>query len=314
MGLFSFLNKNKQETTAEDSGYYSRDDEAAATRARSKRASSAGEPAARRGKESKAADDPVLPEKKRARRRLVGAIALALAVAVGLPMVLDSEPKPLASDIAIQIPSREKAAPLPLPAAPGAAVTPADSLDKREEFVDAPKPDPADINTVALNSGARATDPKPEPKAVPPKAEPKPVAKVETKPAEAKPAEPKPAVKPPVKAEEKTAAKPAQSAEDAARALAILEGKAADKAHAPDASSQKFVVQVAALATQEKVNELQDKLKEAGIKSFTRKVPTAAGERIQVRVGPFSKEDADKMRARLDKVGLSGSMVRPDGK
>jgi DedD protein len=308
MGLFSFLNKNKQETAGEDSGYYSRDDEAAATRARSKRASSAGEPAARRGKESKASDDPVLPEKKRARRRLVGAIALALAVAVGLPMVLDSEPKPLASDIAIQIPSREKAAPLPLPATPGAAVTAADSLDKREEFVEPPKPDPTDIKTVTLDSGARAAEPKPEPKAAAqkaePKAEPKSVAK----------AEPKPAVKPAPKAEEKVAAKPARAPEDAARALAILEDKATDKAHGPDAAGQKFVVQVAALQSPEKVAELQGKLKDAGIRSFTHKVPTASGERIQVRVGPFSKEEADKMRAKLDKVGLSGSMVRPDGK
>ena len=289
MGLFSFLNKNKQETAGEDSGYYSRDDQAAATRARSKRASSAGDPAPRRSKETKAAEDPVLPEKKRARRRLVGAIALALAVAVGLPMVLDSEQKPLASDIAIQIPSRDKAPPLPLPAAPGAAVTPADSLDKREQFIEAPKPDPTDIKTVNLD--ARAAEPKPEPKAAAPKAEPKP------------------AVKAPVKAEEKAAAK-AQPPEDT-RAMAILEGKQADKA---DTAGQKFVVQVAALATQEKVAELQDKLKGAGIKSFTRKVQTASGERIQVRVGPFSKEDADKMRARLDKAGLSGGQVRPDGK
>ena len=63
MGLFSFLNKNKQDTTAEDSGYYSRDDDSVATRARSKRASSAGEPAAGRGKESREADDPVLPKR-----------------------------------------------------------------------------------------------------------------------------------------------------------------------------------------------------------------------------------------------------------
>jgi DedD protein len=308
MGLFSFLNKNKQDTTAEDSGYYSRDEDSAATRARSKRASSAGEPAPARGRKSRAADDPVLPEKKRARRRLVGAVALALAVAVGLPMVLDSEPKPLASDIAIQIPSREKAAPLPMPAAPGIVVEPADSLDKREQLVEpskvVPAEDKTEIKTVSVHSA--------EPKAVETKPEPKPetkIAKIEPKPAEAKPA-----VKAPVKAEEKAAAKPAKTPEDAARALAILEGKAADKAKPADEGSQKYVVQVAALGTQEKVAELQDKLKDAGIRSFTHKVPTAAGERIQVKVGPFSREEADKMRARLDKVGLAGSMVKPDGK
>jgi DedD protein len=295
MGLFSFSNKNKQETTAEDSGYC--------------------EPTPRRRKGSKAgADDPILPEKKRARRRLVGAIALALAVAVGLPMLLDSEPKQLASDIAIQIPSRDKAAPLPLPTAPGAVAAPAESLDQSEKIVE-PKPDPHDIKTVNLDSNAR-TAPKAEAKPElkqPVKAETK-VAEpkaAEPKPAETKASEPRPAVKPALKAEEKPAAKPVQ--EDT-RAMAILEGKVADKAAKPDASGQKFVVQVAALATLEKVAELQDKLKDAGIKSFTHKVPTATGERIQVRVGPFSRDEADKMRARLDKVGLSGSMVRPDGK
>lgn len=311
MGLFSFLNKNKQETAGEDRGYYSRDDDAAA-RARSKRASSAGEPAAERGRKSRTSDDPVLPEKKRARRRLVGAIALALAVAVGLPMVLDSEPKPLASDIAIQIPSREKAPPLPLPAAPGAAVAPADSLDQREEFIEPPKPDLAGIKTVTADSSARTAEPKAEPKAAAPKPEPKPDNPVAR--AEPKPAEPKPVVKPAPKAEEKVAAKPAQAPEDAARALAILEGKAADKAKPAEEKAPKFVVQVAALGTQEKVAELQEKLNQAGIRSFTHKVRTASGERIQVKVGPLSREDADRMRARLDKAGLPGSIVRPDGK
>jgi DedD protein len=322
MGLFSFLNKNKQESTGEDSGYYSRDEDTAATRARSKRASSANQPAPGRGKKSRAADDPVLPEKKRARRRLVGAIALALAVAVGLPMVLDSEPKPLASNIAIQIPSRDKAAPLPLPAAPRAAVLPADSLDKREEIVEAPKAEPTDIKPLALHP--RAAEPTPEPKLAvqkpEPRHEPKPaVPKPEPK-AEPKPlarAEPKPAVKAPAKVEEKPVAKPPQ---DAARALAILEGKAADKEKVTDkekvadTTGQKFMLQVAALGSAEKVAELQEKLREAGISSVTHKVSTPSGDRIQVRVGPFSHDDADKMRAKVDRLGLSGSQIRPAGK
>jgi DedD protein len=50
--------------------------------------------------------DPTLPEKQRARRRLVGAIALVVAAVVILPMVLDSHPKPVTDDIAIDIPNR----------------------------------------------------------------------------------------------------------------------------------------------------------------------------------------------------------------
>ncbi len=53
---------------------------------------------------AKAISDEELQLKKRARRRLVGAIALVLLVVVFLPMFLDSEPKPLNQDIAIIIP------------------------------------------------------------------------------------------------------------------------------------------------------------------------------------------------------------------
>src|ERR1700688_2283049 len=49
--------------------------------------------------------DPAVEElKRRARRRLVGAIVLALAAAVILPLLLESDPKPLGDDGAIQIP------------------------------------------------------------------------------------------------------------------------------------------------------------------------------------------------------------------
>jgi DedD protein len=102
MGLFSFGNKDE------------------APRRRGANAKSArGEPRRRRAERSGdtsgkdaaySADamllDPTLPEKQRARRRLVGAIALVFAAVVVLPMVLDSHPKPVTDDIAIDIPSR----------------------------------------------------------------------------------------------------------------------------------------------------------------------------------------------------------------
>lgn len=49
--------------------------------------------------------DAELQLRKRARRRLIGAIVLVTAVVVALPMVLDSEPKPVSQDINIRIPS-----------------------------------------------------------------------------------------------------------------------------------------------------------------------------------------------------------------
>jgi DedD protein len=75
-------------------------------------------------------------------------------------------------------------------------------------------------------------------------------------------------------------------------------------------AAEKFVVQVAALATQDKVDELQQRLKAAGIASYTQKISTPAGQRIRVRVGPFSsREEADNALARLARLGLNGSLV-----
>jgi DedD protein len=325
MGLFSKLRKNKQDSAGEDSGYYNADDQSATAKARSKRASNAGGAPRRGGKE---APDPVLPEKKRARRRLVGAVALALAVAIGLPMLLDSAPKPLANDIAIRIPAKDKpAAEQAAAPAPSSRVAAGDALDQSEEIVNEPPPKAPAAAAPVVAEVKTHTEPKPaKPEAPKPEARPKPEAKPESrhdakpeaKPHEARIAEARPEPKPEPKAEPKPArpaepkpaAKPApsiQSAEDA-RALAILEGKPAAKPQ--EAGSGKFIVQVAALATQDKVDELQGKLRDAGISSHTQKVSTPAGERIRVRMGPFgSKEEAEKARAKLSRLGLGGSLV-----
>jgi DedD protein len=331
MGLFSFFGKNKQGRAAEDSGrFYSKDDDAAlGERARSKRASSAGAVAgSTRGRGT--GNDPMLPEKKRARRRLVGAIALALAAAVGLPMLLDSEPKPLAGDIAIQIPPKDKAAPLPVPGEPAAAAASAAPAAAAPAAVpvDTTSAAPAAARSVKAVAAEDSVDKGEEVLKAPPVA--KPAAKPEHKPEPLKAkAEPKPERKPEPKPEHKLADKPEPKAEkadkpakpktedkpakphDDARALAILEGKAAEKADkaekekAAESSSQRFVLQVAALSSQDKAAELQAKLRGAGISSHTEK----AGELIKVKVGPLNKDEAEKVRAKLGRIGLSGFMT-----
>jgi DedD protein len=55
-------------------------------------------------------DNSVLEDaRKRARRRLVGAVMLALVAAVVLPMFLESDPQPLGPDVQIQIPAIDDA-------------------------------------------------------------------------------------------------------------------------------------------------------------------------------------------------------------
>ena len=363
MGLFSKFGKNKQES-AQDSGYYtSADDQAALERARSKRASSTDGP--RRRSRDREADDPVLPEKKRARRRLVGAIALALAVAVGLPMLLDSEPKPLASDIDIKIPSKERSAGAERRAA---TIPDSDTLDSREEIVEDVKPDARPAAVVAAKPGtkpesglspqAQAHSDELDRSVAASEARAKAEADARNRQesdrraeqerrreAERKLADVKAAAKTDARAEadakakareeakakaevraeaerklaesraaesKAAAAKPAAESKQAqdARALAILEGKTAKPPGASNVaaeSGQKFVLQVAALSDQTKVSELRERLKQAGINSYTQKAPS--GEVTRVRVGPFSsKEEAEKVRAKLQSMGLAGRL------
>lgn len=311
MSLFSFLRKNKQESASDDSTFYSRaEEESNKIRARGK---------GRQNSQNKRSDpaDPVLPEKKRARRRLIGAIALVLAAVIGLPMILDSEPKPVADDISIQIPSKDKVAPMASAerAAGSAAVTKiaaSASLDPKEEEVadppvaetplekSAPDEPPLKPAVAAVAAGAVANaQAKDEPRHASDAGKAKPAEKPHAMPLPSAKAEPNSNLE--IKPVEK---KP----DDTARARALLEGKPDPKA--AEKKSGKFVIQVAALATKEKVDELQTRLKGAGIKSYTQKVATASGDRIRIRVGPFaSKDEADKMRAKIVKLGLSGTVV-----
>ncbi|MFZ5503202.1 MAG: SPOR domain-containing protein [Pseudomonadota bacterium] len=53
--------------------------------------------------------DKEIDLRRKARRRLIGAIALALLAVVIVPMLLDSEPRPGSQDIDLQIPSPDRA-------------------------------------------------------------------------------------------------------------------------------------------------------------------------------------------------------------
>ena len=73
---------------------------------------------------ARAISDEELQLKRRARRRLVGAVVLVAASVLVLPMVLDTEPRPVSQNITIRIPSPDseaftsKVAPAPAPRAP----------------------------------------------------------------------------------------------------------------------------------------------------------------------------------------------------
>jgi DedD protein len=135
--------------------------------------------------------DEELQLKRRARRRLIGAIVLVTAIVVVLPMVLDSEPKPVARDIAVRIPSPDSG-----PFASQIAPLPAQKGGKP-----APK-EPASVAAAGETKASAAAPAQESPKA--------PAAQAEkAKPVKAAPSK-KVATKPKPKAKPKPKPKPAE--------------------------------------------------------------------------------------------------------
>src|SRR3954451_1261653 len=60
--------------------------------------------------------DAVLQARTRARRRLIGAVVLLGVGIIGFPLVFETQPRPIPVDIPIEIPRKEGAAPLVVPA------------------------------------------------------------------------------------------------------------------------------------------------------------------------------------------------------
>ena len=252
--------------------------------------------------------------RKRARHRLMGSVILVLGAVVGLPLLFDSQPRPVAIDTPIVIPDRNQVAAL---TAPSAIVKPA--APSKEIVLEAAEPPngPATKSTVANTA---ALDPHEEVVTkdtknvakVDPKTEVKPEVKSEAKP-EVKP-ESKPETKTVAKSDTKEGAKDGakdtakDGAKDAAKAKALLDGKEASK---PAETAVRSVVQVGAFADLAKAREVRTKLESAGIKTYTQDVETKEGKRTRVRVGPFAtKEEADKAAEKIRKLNLQATVLK----
>ncbi|NBO10886.1 MAG: sporulation protein [Methylophilaceae bacterium] len=218
--------------------------------------------------------DQELQFKKRARRRLVGAVALVLLMIILLPMVLEDRtaqtPK---EDIVISIPSQDtqtldnKAPDEKTPDTPAASQAVAPAPIQQEVAPSAPA-----NNSVAANANVAAETNKPTPAEV-----------------TAKPEAPK---------VEPTKAATADNASDA---------KTEDKK--PE-STGTYYVQVGVFSDPDNVKQMQDKLSTKGLKSRTELIDTAKGKKTRLRVGPFnSKKDAEGALEKMKSVSLTGMIV-----
>ena len=248
--------------------------------------------------------------RRRARHRLIGAAVLVLVGVIGFPLLFDTQPRPIPVDIPIEIPDRNKVAPLvvPAPVADAPAAKPAAPATP-EPAPTAAVQRPAPSRTAAANGlaegeelvpSARPAPAKPTPAPAPAAAAAKPAVKHDAK----QPAAPVPSPAP--------EPKPAGRADDSARARALLEGRSPAAAQPAAAATQggRFIVQVGAFADDAAVREARQKAERAGVRTYTQVVNTKDGKRTRVRVGPFgSREEADKAAATLKKAGLAGAVL-----
>lgn len=240
--------------------------------------------------------------RRRARHRLIGAAVLVLIGVIGFPMLFDTQPRPIPVDIPIEIPDRNKVAPLVVPA-PAPEVPVAAKPAAAQEAATAVRPASPRSGTAVGNGLADGEELVPSPRPAAPKPAAPAVAKADTKP------EPKAEPKPTPAAPEP---KPAQRPDDAARARALLEGRSTESVAAAAAHGEegRFIVQVGAFADAEKAREARTKVERAGMKTYTQVVDTKDGKRTRVRVGPFSnRAEADKAAARIKALDLSASVL-----
>ena len=213
--------------------------------------------------------------RKRAKHRLIGSAVLVLAGVLGFPLLFDTQPRPVAVDIPIEIPGRNSARPQavapPAPAAKPAAAEKVgvdSGLSEKEEII---QQKPVETQTPRAQAATKTEA----------KAAPKTEVKTEAKTVQP---ETRPVAKP----------SPAASA-DAAKAAA---------------GDARLVVQVGAFSDADKARDARLKLEKAGLKTYTQVAETKDGKRIRVRVGPFvTRAEADKAVSKIKSLDMPAAIL-----
>lgn len=221
--------------------------------------------------------------KRRARRRLVGAVALVLLMVTVLPMVLDdrSGQKSPQPEIAISIPSQDgkEFTSRIVPVAP-------QSTEIAPISIASPVEKPAESRAAAANP---AELPKPQQDVNP-----------ETKPDA-------PVLKPIEKAAESTTVQPPKEAKPAKQESAkTAPSESKVKVAETPATVKKgsISVQIGVFSDAAKVKQMRAKIAEKGVNCYTENMDTPKGRKYRVRCGPYADKPAAQQA--LDMLKASG--------
>ncbi|MCB5363145.1 SPOR domain-containing protein [Pusillimonas sp. CC-YST705] len=244
------------------------------------------------GRGQRALDDDTHALRQRARHRLIGALALVLAAIIVVPMLIGTEPNapaPVPQVVQANIP------PLPEPITPDTGMQAAASgqVDTTPP-VDSPLPAPTPVPEqppAPVPPAASTSTPPVSPPPAPPKPEPEP----------SKPAAP-----------EKPAA--GNRTDDGAVALALLEGRSAEKPASPPpaaAARGNFVLQIVALSSDAEAQNRRAQLVAAGVtNAYVESASSGGKATYRLRVGPFpTREAAQAAQTRLRALGYDNSFI-----
>lgn len=295
---------------------------------------------ARRDATDSSAADPSLPFKRRARRRLVGALVIGSGVAVALPLILDREPRYPKPEIRVDIPPRD--APLPVrvqneadsPAGQRGAASPESARAARAEAgrvaearsgsATGEMANPADsrqqprepilqqLDAPQDARGAGRNDADAKAQAARQEAARQEAAKQEAARQEAARAQAARQEAARQDAAKLEAAKQEAARQEAARQEAAKQALA--KAEPPRAlPSQNWAVQIGQFARPENARAAESKASGLGLRAYSETLQTAQGERIRVRAGPFAtRAAAEDARGRLIAAGLEAALIAPE--
>ncbi|MGB6102584.1 MAG: SPOR domain-containing protein [Pusillimonas sp.] len=232
----------------------------------------------------------------RARRRLIGALALVLAAVIVVPMLFDSS-----------VPVDETSTPVVVPA----IVPPSTENDVALAPVN-PDTDPG-LAAPAPEGQAQTTDLADGTVQQPVLIDPQAVEPAPTQPAPepAAPDTPKPAEKP--EPAPKPEPKPSTDrTDDGSVAIALLEGRSPGAATpAPAPSKGSFILQIAAYTSEQDANVRRDRLVSAGVtNAYVENASSSGKPTYRLRVGPFPTRDAAQAaQARLRALGYDNGFI-----
>lgn len=244
--------------------------------------------------------------KKQARRRLIGAIALALFGIITLPMVMDSQPRPVAPEIQVHIPSQEspgfnpKSSPS-VTAKPG-PLAPAANLEKTDiaaTGVAAKASSGAEFGA----KGAPAKDP--ESKTL---ADVTPTAGIQKLVAtDSRAADQVPVSKPKTATDKGPESSTKIVGPGTVDPKSIDESRAVTAMNSAESLSAPWMVLLGVYKEAGNVRVLTAKVKEMKIPVSSEKFESAQGPRVRVKAGPFAtRAEAEKAQARIRTIGVDG--------